>query len=107
MSVENYGGMILTRKTEELGENLSQYHFVHHKSHMNLPSANARLRGERPATNRLSHGMARHYSTYRCLEFLTLLKKRLHSKLIALFTHEVVALASFVTNRRTSTLVAP
>jgi hypothetical protein len=32
--VENYGGMILTGKTEELGENLSQYHFVHHKSHM-------------------------------------------------------------------------
>jgi hypothetical protein len=26
--------MILTGETEELGENLSQYHFVHHKSHM-------------------------------------------------------------------------
>jgi hypothetical protein len=33
------------------GKNLSQYHFVHHKS-------NPGLRGERPANNRLSHGTA-------------------------------------------------
>jgi hypothetical protein len=26
--------MILTGETEELGENLSQRHFAHHKSHM-------------------------------------------------------------------------
>jgi hypothetical protein len=31
--MENDGGMILTGETEELGE-LSQCHFVHHKSHM-------------------------------------------------------------------------
>jgi hypothetical protein len=32
--MENDGVMILTGETEELGENLSQCHFVHHKPHM-------------------------------------------------------------------------
>jgi hypothetical protein len=32
-----YGGIILTGETEELRENLSQCHFVHHKSHMHWP----------------------------------------------------------------------
>jgi hypothetical protein len=32
--MENDGGMILTGKTEELRENLSQCDFVHHKSYM-------------------------------------------------------------------------
>jgi hypothetical protein len=31
---------------------LSQWHLVHHKSHMDQPG----LRGESPVTNRLSHG---------------------------------------------------
>jgi hypothetical protein len=36
MNMESRGGMILMGKTEELGENLSQVHFVHYKSHMDL-----------------------------------------------------------------------
>jgi hypothetical protein len=48
------GGMILT------GENLSQCHFVYHKSHKDYLGANPDFRREMPATNRLSHGTARY-----------------------------------------------
>jgi hypothetical protein len=35
MSMESHGEMmILTGETKELGQNLSQCHFVHHKSHI-------------------------------------------------------------------------
>jgi hypothetical protein len=51
--------MILTGETEELGESMSQCHFVYHKSHMDWPGREPGLRGERPATNRLSHGTAK------------------------------------------------
>jgi hypothetical protein len=37
---------------------LSQCPFVHHKSHMDRPGIDPGLRGERPATNSLSHGTA-------------------------------------------------
>jgi hypothetical protein len=34
MSIESHSGTILIVETEELGENLSQCHFVHNKFHM-------------------------------------------------------------------------
>jgi hypothetical protein len=46
-------------KTDNSEKNLSQCHFVHHKSRMDLTwDRTPGLRGERPATNRLSHGTA-------------------------------------------------
>jgi hypothetical protein len=48
----------LAGETEEIGENLPQFYFVHHKSHMTRPSANPRRRGAKQATNRLSYATA-------------------------------------------------
>jgi hypothetical protein len=48
----------LARKTEVLGENVLRYHFVHYKPHMRCPDANPGRRDGKPATNRLSYGMA-------------------------------------------------
>jgi hypothetical protein len=46
-------------KTDNSEKNLSQCHFVYHKSHIDLTwDRTPGLRGERPATNRLSHGTA-------------------------------------------------
>jgi hypothetical protein len=46
------------KETEEIWENLSWFHFVHHESEGTEPGTNPGLRHERMATNRLSHGMA-------------------------------------------------
>jgi hypothetical protein len=46
--------MVLAGKTEVLGENLPQRHFVHHKCHLPDPGR----RGGKPATNRFSYGAA-------------------------------------------------
>jgi hypothetical protein len=48
----------LAGKTEVLGENLLQYHCVHHKAHMLCPDANQGRRGEKPVTKSLSYGTA-------------------------------------------------
>jgi hypothetical protein len=58
MSVEHSVEWELAGKTEVLEENLPQYHFVPHKSHMTWPGANPGRRGGKPATNCLSYGTA-------------------------------------------------
>jgi hypothetical protein len=53
-----HGGMILTGNPKNSEKNLSQYHFVHHRSHWIDLGANPGCRGEKSVTNRLSHGTA-------------------------------------------------
>jgi hypothetical protein len=52
------------RKLKNSEENLSQCHSVHHKSHWTDLEMNPGCGSEKPATNRLSYGMAnfRHYT---------------------------------------------
>lgn len=58
------GGMILTAETDVLGEiKLSQLHLVYYKSSaLTGLVLNPHLRGDRPATNLLSQGMARQFA---------------------------------------------
>jgi hypothetical protein len=57
MNVEQPVEWELMEETEVLGENLSQCHFVHHKSHVNWPQFEPRS----PATNCLSYCTASRY----------------------------------------------
>jgi hypothetical protein len=55
----NHSAMMLTGRSPKNSEkNLSHCYFVHHKYHTDWTGANPGLNGERPATNRLSYGMA-------------------------------------------------
>jgi hypothetical protein len=59
ISVERHSGMILTAESRKhLEKNLSQCHFVQHKSYTSDPGANPGRRGDSPTTNCLSHGTA-------------------------------------------------
>jgi hypothetical protein len=50
----------LAGETEVPGGNLSQRHFVHHKSHLPEPGSNPGRRDGKSATNRFSYGAASH-----------------------------------------------
>jgi hypothetical protein len=56
--MESRSEMILTAKTEELEENLSQPHLVFQKCRLTDPGTNPILGGERLATNRLTDSTA-------------------------------------------------
>jgi hypothetical protein len=53
-----FGGMMIGREIEVLGENLPQCHVAHQKSHMTSPGANPSRRGGKLATNRVIYGTA-------------------------------------------------
>jgi hypothetical protein len=54
MMMENLVEWRLTGEIKVLGENLTQRHFVHYKSHLTKPGFESG-----PATNRLSYGAAK------------------------------------------------
>jgi hypothetical protein len=55
---EKLGEWLLVGETEVLGQNLSQYRFVHQKPHMYCPDAKPGRRGGNTATNLLSYRTA-------------------------------------------------
>jgi hypothetical protein len=57
MNVEQSVEWELAGETGVLGENLPQFHFADHKSHMTRPGLQPGRRGGKPMTNRLNCGM--------------------------------------------------
>jgi hypothetical protein len=58
MSVEHSWNDSDSEKPQYSDKNLSQCHFVNHKSHMDWPGIEIRPPQWSPTTNRLSHGTA-------------------------------------------------
>jgi hypothetical protein len=73
MSLEQLMEWKLAEETEVLEENLSQFHFIHYKSHMTWPDlgSNPWYRGGKPVTNRPSYGIAKRYVAKHCAEYRT------------------------------------
>jgi hypothetical protein len=76
-------------KPKDLVKNLSKSHFVHHKSHWTDLSKNPGHHGERPVTNRLSHGMAIFYLKFRW-EILSFLFYKVHTLLTFNLSNKIV-----------------
>jgi hypothetical protein len=58
LNVEQWWNDIGKGKRKNLEKSLSQYHFVHHKSHMDCAGRIPDLCSEKPVTNCLSYGTA-------------------------------------------------
>jgi hypothetical protein len=58
MNMEQWWNDVDRGKLKNLGENLSHFHSVHHKSHWTDMSANPGCHWEKLATNYLSYGTA-------------------------------------------------
>jgi hypothetical protein len=68
MSMENHGGTILAGETRRIWRKTCPNATSTKKTAWSDPEANPGIRGERPATERLSHGTAlyiRYYATHR------------------------------------------
>jgi hypothetical protein len=55
MSIERHGRMILKEKPKKSESDMSQSHFVHHKSHMGYPGLKPGLHGKMSANNSQKH----------------------------------------------------
>jgi hypothetical protein len=64
VTVEKLVERRLAEETEVLGENLPQRHFVHHKSHVPRHGFEPDRHGGKPATNRLSYGVANFFPSF-------------------------------------------
>ena len=66
MCVEHWWNYNDRGKPNYLDRDLSQVHFVHHKSHMEWPHIETEIRSENPATEHLSNGTEQSEGNNRC-----------------------------------------